>query len=153
MLLPVNKRRLRIRNRLFAVLLILGLAIYQYYQFERAPVVSGTDSSRNSVQAAYAAQQSGLWIETSGRIQRVLPDDNDGARHQRFVLVLDGGHTVLVAHNIDLARRIPVHQGLFLGVRGRYEWNNRGGVIHWTHHDPDGREPGGWISIQGTRYE
>ena len=154
MLLPVYKRRLRIRNRLFAVLLILGLAIYQYYQFERAPVVSDTDSHpRNSVQAAYEAQQSGLWIETSGRIQRVLPDDNDGARHQRFVLVLDGGHTVLVSHNIDLARRIPVQQGLVLGVRGRYEWNNRGGVIHWTHHDPQGRHADGWLRHGGRTYQ
>jgi hypothetical protein len=153
LLLPVNKRRLRILKWLLAALAILGLAIYQYYQFERAPVVGGADSARNPVLAAYAAQQSGLWLETSGRIQRVLHDDNDGARHQRFVLELDGGHTVLVAHNIDLARRIPARQGLTLGVRGRYEWNNHGGVIHWTHHDPQGREPGGWISIDGTRYE
>jgi hypothetical protein len=149
----VNKRRPLIRSRLFAVLVVLGLAIYQYYQFERTPVGSGAGTAQNPVQAAYAAHQSGQWLETSGRIQRVLQDDNEGARHQRFVLELDGGHTVLVAHNVDLARRIPARQGLSLDVRGRYEWNNRGGVIHWTHHDPDGREPGGWIMIDGARYE
>jgi len=142
-----------IRSRLLAVLVVLGLAIYQYYQFEHARVESGGGTAKNPVQAAYAAHQSGQWLETSGRIRRVLHDDDEGARHQRFVLELDDGHTVLVAHNVDLARRIPAQQGLSLGVRGRYEWNDRGGVIHWTHHDPDGREPGGWISIDGTRYE
>jgi hypothetical protein len=52
---------------------------------------------------------------------------------------------VLVAHNIDLAERVPLRQNARLRLRGRYEWNERGGVIHWTHHDPDGLGPGGWV--------
>jgi hypothetical protein len=75
----------------------------------------------------------------------VLADDNEGSRHQRFILALDSGHTVLVAHNIDLAERVPVRRDGRLRLRGRYEWNDRGGVIHWTHHDPDGSVAGGWV--------
>jgi hypothetical protein len=59
----------------------------------------------------------------------------------------------MVAHNIDLARRIPARAGDTLSLRGRYEWNERGGVIHWTHHDPQGREQGGWIRSDGILYE
>ena len=37
--------------------------------------------------------------------------------------------------------------------RGEYEWNARGGVVHWTDRDPSGRGPGGWLEHQGRRYQ
>jgi hypothetical protein len=135
------------------VLVVVGLALYQYYHVEHLHVDDGLNGTDTSVQLAYATQQSGVWLETSGRVIRVLSDDNEGSRHQKFILELSDGHSVLVAHNVDLARRIPVHQGLLLTLRGRYEWNDRGGVIHWTHHDPEGREQGGWIDVGEVRYE
>ena len=135
------------------LLIVAGLVIYQYYIAGNEAVDAGLQTGGDAVEQAFAAQRSGLWLETRGRVIRVLRDDNEGARHQKFILELDGGHSVLVAHNIDLARRIPARQGLSLTVRGRYEWNDRGGVIHWTHHDPDGREPGGWIEVKEVRYE
>ena len=151
--MSVNKRHSLLRNRLLPVLVVLGLALYQYYHVERDRVDDGLNSADNTVQLAYATQRSGVWLETSGRVMRVLRDDNEGSRHQKFILELDDGHSVLVAHNVDLARRIPARQGLSLTLRGRYEWNDRGGVIHWTHHDPEGREQGGWIDVDEVRYE
>ena len=135
------------------LLIVVVLVVYQYYYADNEAVDAGLQTGSHAVEQAFAAQRSGLWLETSGRVIRVLKDDNEGARHQKFVLELDDGHSVLVAHNIDLARRIPARQGLSLTVRGRYEWNERGGVIHWTHHDPDGREQGGWIEVGDVRYE
>jgi hypothetical protein len=32
-----------------------------------------------------------------------------------------------------------------------YEWNDRGGLIHWTHHDPMGVDEGGHIVYRNTR--
>jgi hypothetical protein len=149
----MNRKLLLSRNRLLPLLIVAALVIYQYYQADNEAVDAGLQTGGDAVAQAFAAQRSGLWLETSGYVRRVLRDDNEGARHQKFILQLDGGHSVLVAHNIDLARRIPAREGLSLTVRGRYEWNDRGGVIHWTHHDPDGREPGGWIEVEDVRYE
>lgn len=83
-----------------------------------------------------------------------LPDDNDGSRHQKFLVELDSEQTLLIAHNIDLADRIDaLEEGDVVIIAGQYEWNDRGGVVHWTHHDPDGIHPGGWIEHEGLRYE
>jgi hypothetical protein len=139
---------------LLPVLVILGLFAWQHYHSATSipvPDVSRDLAHAGPVPAAYAARQSGLWLETSGRVLRVLPDDDVGSRHQRMILDA-GGVTVLVAHNIDLAGRVPVSTGDRLSLRGRYEWNDKGGVIHWTHHDPQGHGGGGWIRRDGRVY-
>ncbi|MEM7081494.1 MAG: DUF3465 domain-containing protein [Pseudomonadota bacterium] len=102
---------------------------------------------------SFKAGQSDVWVEASGEVARVLPDDNDGSRHQRFLVELRTGHTVLIAHNIDLAPKVPLAKGDWVAFRGEYEWNDRGGVVHWTHHDPRGRKRGGWISHRQKTYE
>ena len=84
----------------------------------------------------------------------ILPEDLDGSRHQRFIIDLKSKQTLLIAHNIDLAPRID---GLSLNDQieffGEYEWNDKGGVIHWTHHDPRKRHPAGWIKHDGRVYQ
>ena len=85
---------------------------------------------------------------------RILADDNDGDRHQRFVLETSSGRTLLVAHNIDLAPRIgSLSTGDTVAFYGVYETNSQGGVIHWTHHDPQGRHVAGWLEHRGQRYQ
>jgi len=134
------------------LLVVLGLFAWQHLD-PGAHVDPGSNGSGSGqVEAAFSAQRSGQWLEASGRVTRLLADDNEGSRHQRFILELDSGHTLLVAHNIDLARRLPVARNDRLLLRGRYEWNERGGVVHWTHHDPGGSLQGGWILHQGVRY-
>lgn len=83
----------------------------------------------------------------------MLADDNEGARHQRFVVDLRNGQTVLMAHNIDLAKRLPLGMGDRVGFRGMYEWNELGGIIHWTHHDPLGMQAGGYILFHDEVYK
>ena len=148
----MNRTLAIIRNRVLPLLVILSLAAYQYFHQEDIRVDSGDVAGNGTVEAAFAAQRSGVWLEAQGQVDRILSDDNEGSRHQRFVLELDGGHSVLVAHNIDLAERVPLARGEVITLRGRYEWNERGGVIHWTHHDPDGRGPGGWVKSGSETY-
>jgi hypothetical protein len=111
------------------------------------------DGENGAIEAAFRAQRSDVQVLASGRVRATLRDDNDGSRHQRFILELASGHTVLVAHNIDLAPRAPLERGDLVAINGEYEWNERGGVVHWTHHDPQGRHEGGWIEYRGRRYE
>ena len=101
----------------------------------------------------YGKPDTGTWIEESGLVRRLIPDDNNrGACHQRFVLDLRNGQTVLMAHNIELAERVPVGLGDRIRFRGMYEWNEQGGLIHWTHHDPLGIEDGGFIRYRSKSY-
>lgn len=81
-----------------------------------------------------------------------MTDDDDGSQHQRFVLRLKDGQTLVIAHNVDLADRVPVGLGDRIRFRGMYEWNDLGGLVHWTHHDPMGTEDGGWIRYRQKVY-
>ena len=105
------------------------------------------------IESGAARRESGFMVEVGARVIAVLPDDTNGSRHQRFLVELSSGRTLLVAHNIDLAPRADIVKGADVRLRGQYEWNEKGGVLHWTHHDPDGRHPGGWIEARGRRVE
>lgn len=103
---------------------------------------------------AFKNQQSDIQVKGSGTVLRLLPDDNDGSRHQKFILRLANQQTLLVAHNIDLAPRIS---NLKVGDRvefyGEYEWTQKGGVMHWTHKDPRNKHAHGWLKHKGKVYQ
>jgi hypothetical protein len=102
--------------------------------------------------AAIRAHASRVWVETPATVVKLLADDTDGAEHQRFLVAADG-HSLLVAHNTDLAPRVPLAVGDAIRVRARYEWNAQGGVLHWTHHDPERAGQGGWIRVRDEVYK
>jgi hypothetical protein len=102
--------------------------------------------------AAARAHSTGVEVEAGGRVTRLLPDDTKGSRHQRFLVRVEDSLTILVAHNRDLAPRVPIQPGDSVTLRGEYIWNERGGMIHWTHHDPAHRHEPGWIEYHGRRY-
>lgn len=104
--------------------------------------------------AAFRERRSNLQVQAGGQVVRVLPDDREGSRHQRFLVRVAPGQTVLIAHNIDLAPRIAALQpGEPIEFSGEYEWNERGGVVHWTHHDPQGTHEAGWVRYHGQIYQ
>ncbi len=105
------------------------------------------------IRNAFLHHEQGVSVQGSGEVVRILRDDTHGSRHQKFILRLSSGQTVLIAHNIDLAPRInSLKIGDSVSFQGIYEWNPQGGVIHWTHHDPSQRHPGGWLEIGGRSY-
>jgi hypothetical protein len=87
-------------------------------------------------------------------VVRILPDDPKPPRHERFIVQLASGQTVLIAHNIDIAPRVDeLKAGDSIRFYGEYVWNEKGGVIHWTHHDPQGRHVAGWVKRNGKTYQ
>lgn len=144
------------RNVIAALVLLVSGLLGGYFVGERQATVPGSESAAQAdgkaVAEAYAAGRSDQWLEAGGVVLRTLSDDNKGDRHQRFILEVEPGLTVLVAHNIDLAPRVPLNSGDRIVLRGEYEYNAKGGVIHWTHHDPRGRHDGGWIRHAGKTY-
>ncbi len=117
-------------------------------------LVAESDAGEAAIARAYRERTSSIQVSGKGVATRILADDNDGSRHQRFILELSSGQTLLVAHNIDLAPRIAaLREGDLVEFNGVYEWNAKGGVIHWTHHDPLGRHEAGWLRHQGQIYQ
>ncbi len=118
-----------------------------------APKVEDKAQLLQKIADANEKQTSGWWLTAEVRVIALLKDDLKGSKHQKFLIELVKGTTLLVSHNIDLAPRVPIDKGEMIAVCGRYEWNHRGGVVHWTHHDPRGKKEGGWIYSRGQYYK
>ena len=139
--------------------LLIAFAAVAAFQYWDRPATDGSSESVGSESAdaiaeAYANQESGVLVSGEGTVSRILGDDSEGDRHQRFIVALNSGQTILVAHNIDLAPRIDsLQEGDTVAFRGEYEWNDKGGVVHWTHHDPQGQHEAGWLKHRGQTYQ
>jgi len=142
-------KKTRQKHRLWLIIafLVLGYAASKYSPEQ----VTATQST---IEQLISQHQSNIQVEISGVVIKLLPDDLSGSRHQKFIIRLNSGQTILIAHNIDLAPRInDLKQGDKITAYGEYEWNNKGGVLHWTHHDPDKKHLDGWIRHQGSQYQ
>lgn len=145
--------------RKIVILLIVAAVVYglEFYQDQGVFTADSSTRSQDSssvIEAAYNNRQSDVQVQGQGRVMRILPDDNDGSRHQRFILELDTGQALLIAHNIDLAPRLSeLNKGDTVTFYGEYEWNSKGGVIHWTHTDPNHRHIDGWLKHHGKTYQ
>lgn len=134
--------------------LLVALAVAWFYTNGPDGYVDSAPPATSSTTPVPVSLVSGSQVAGSGIVVRILSDDNDGSRHQRFILELASGQTVLVAHNIDLAPRIAgINRGDTVEFNGEFESNPQGGVIHWTHRDPRGMHVGGWLKHEGRTYQ
>ena len=130
-----------LRRRANAVLIVAAVAVFAFIFGSCASPNPATKQgvvplADDPIGRAFASGTSDVQVEGEGKVIRVLPDDVDGSRHQRFIVQLASGQTLLITHNIDVAPRIAgLKVGDSVGFSGEYVWNEKGGVIHWTHHD------------------
>jgi len=103
---------------------------------------------------AYKNRQSDVQVNASGKVRHILPDDNKGSKHQKFILEITPNFTILIAHNIDLSKKLnSIKRGDSVEFFGEYEYNKKGGLVHWTHKDPKGYHVDGWLKHKGLIYE
>jgi len=152
-------------RKLFALVGLLGVVYalaVQHGAFTDRPVAAAATVAsgeaahcdNSTLATVFHERRSRVEVCGDGVVEKVLREDLQGSRHQRFIVRLASGQTIYIAHNMDIAPRIEnLRAGEPLGFRGEYEWNGQGGIIHWTHHDPDGRHPSGWIRYDGRLYQ
>ncbi len=144
-----------------AWILSIIVAVVAFFAYGRRDVASSPPAHADVVVDQSAVGSSGFdkranntQVKAQGSVIKLLPDDNEGIRHQRFIVRLSSGQTVLIAHNVDLAPRVSaLRPGDDISFSGVYEWNERGGIVHWTHRDPEGRHPAGWIRHNGQLFQ
>ncbi|MFW1952925.1 DUF3465 domain-containing protein [Acinetobacter beijerinckii] len=153
-------------NLIIIVVIVILIAVYlgldlkpqdqitEKSQTEQTTTAVSISDDQHKVMQAYQHQSSNIQVQGHGVVKAILPDDNDGSKHQKMILKLENGLTVLIAHNIDLAPRIEgLKKGDIVEFYGEYEYSQKGGVIHWTHHDPRGKHIDGWLKYQGKIYQ
>ena len=139
------------------ILIAIVFSLYGYFQNNPTSFQAYAEQSTTNDQAltsAFENRKSNIQVSGSGIVIRNLSDDTSGSRHQKFILKLSSGQTLLISHNIDLAPRISsLRKGDAVSFYGEYEWNSKGGVVHWTHHDPRGNHVSGWLKHNGATYQ
>jgi hypothetical protein len=138
-------------RRVFLSGIVPVLAAPSYLYRSSSAEVKGT----KLVLDAFKNKQSNVVVENlAGTVEALLPDDIEGDKHQRFIIRIARNQTLLIVHNIDVAPRVDgLIKGDRVSVKGEYEWNERGGLVHWTHKDPQSSHEDGWIDYRNVRYQ
>lgn len=84
-------------------------------------------------------------------VTRVLGErESRSGAHEGFV-VRAGQRSFTIEDNVDITGPIPLRRGDVVSLLGQLECDDY--VIHWTHHDPRGRHPSGYVKVNGRLYE
>lgn len=118
----------------------------------------GTTEQPNNAQicSLYASGSGGVEVIGHGTVLAVLGSrDGPSGEHEGFLLKLDQECDLMlrVETNIDITGPVPLQTGETVTVKGQFEDDASGGVIHWTHHDPRGRHVGGYVEAGGKLYQ
>jgi len=96
----------------------------------------------------FEKQISHIQISGEGIVSAILNDDLKGHKHQRFIVRLAEHKTLMILNNIDIFPRLsPLNIGDKVAFSGEYVWNRHGGLLHWTHADPQGIHKEGYVNI------
>jgi uncharacterized protein DUF3465 len=117
----------------------------------------GSETPNNDVVCqTFGAGRSHIEVVADGVVTRVLgTQPGVSSPHEGFLMRLQSGCNLVVRveANESFTGVIPLNAGERVTVKGEYEYYPLGGVIHWTHRDPRGRHPDGYVIAGSTRYQ
>jgi hypothetical protein len=147
-----------VKNILLALLLALALGACgksdaNNLQAPESARIEAAAVGNAEIEQAFKAKKSDVQVSGHGVVIKLLKDDNKGSRHQKFLVRINAQQTLLFAHNIDLAPRVPLQADDEISFYGEYVYNPKGGIMHWTHHAPQGDHEAGWIMHNGQKYQ
>jgi hypothetical protein len=115
---------------------------------------SGAQNLQSAIPACRSHPQGHVEVYIpDARVVRVLGERaGRSGYHEGFLIATASGtDTFKVEDNTDITGPIPLRRGDAISLLGQFECDDY--VIHWTHHDPRGRHPAGYIEVNGTRYQ
>jgi hypothetical protein len=102
--------------------------------------------------SAWQQEKSNFHVQFEARVILKLPDEDNYGNAQKFLVVLENGHRLLISHDLEISTRVPIVVNSLIRVKGEYDWNETGGMVHWTHRDINNERDGGWIELNNHRY-
>lgn len=130
---------------------IFGLLVFAAMQIQSVSFAAVVDDSQLVRAIQYRTRVN--FLEANNLVvTRLLPDDNQGLKHQKFMVQTSNGQSVMIVYNTDLCPKVPARVGDKVSVGGEYIYNRQGGLVHWTHYDPSRRRPSGYIGHGTTAY-
>ena len=105
--------------------------------------------------ADIASGSSGAEVIADGTVAQLLGTSSGASgEHEGFVLRLGSAcrATLRVETNVSFTGPIPLRTGESVVVKGEYDRDPDGDVIHFTHRELRGHHPGGYVEAGGTYY-
>ncbi len=114
---------------------------------------AGTVGDDKNLNDAINKHQNVYFLEAASlKVTKLLADDQQGLRHQKFEVVTSQGQKVLCVYNLDQGQRIPLQVGDQVDVGGEFKWTKYGALLHWLHEDSRDKRPDGYVDLEGRRY-
>ena len=145
-----TRKKFHLYLYLLAIALVAAVAVAVWWQSLPGYRV---EPGFATVQDAFRDHQSGMMVEVTGNVVRILRDDKDDRRNQKFIIRLTNGQSLLVIHDQVAGERVPVAINDSVLVRGKYQWSETGGTLIFTRRDHSLHRLHGWIEHQGRRYD
>ena len=111
------------------------------------------ETGNHVAEKAFHEQRTGIMVEVTGKVIRILGDDTADSDYQWFEIKTPNGQHILVGHDNGVSAAIPLFVLDEVTVRGEYEWTEKGGTIRSTQRDSSLNRRHGWIAIKDKRYD